>query len=106
MSMKRTATATWTSVACLTESGPRRAQLARELTQVVSEPIFDIPWLMKAARHQGFDPILSGGSPERGNARIPPGPQLDVRRQAGVHEALGISNRPFVEPGDPGCERL
>jgi hypothetical protein len=56
------------------------AGLARALAQVVSEPIFDIPRLVEAARHQRFDPILGGGSPE----------------------AFGVSNRPFVEPGDPG----
>ncbi len=61
---------------------------------------------MEAARHQRFDPLLGGGSPERTDARIPPGAELDVRRQAGVDEALGLCDRPFVELGDPGRERL
>src|SRR5580700_10781989 len=82
------------------------AGLARDLAQVVSEPIFDIPWLVEAARHQRFDPILRSGSTERSDACIPPSAELDIRRKAGVHEALGIGDRPFVEPGDPGCERL
>jgi hypothetical protein len=44
-----------------------------ELAQVVSEPIFDIPGLVEAERHQRFDPILGGWSPERSYASIPPG---------------------------------
>ena len=80
--------------------------LARDFAQVVSEPIFDVPRLVEAARHQRLDSLLGGGSPERGDARIPPGAELDVRRQAGVDEALGVGDRPFVEPGDPGRERL
>ena len=82
------------------------AGLARYLAHVVSEPIFDIPRLVEAACHQRFDRILSGGSPERSDARIPPGTELNVRRQAGVDEALGSGDRPFIERGDPGCERL
>jgi hypothetical protein len=54
------------------------AGLARDLTQVVSEPIFDIPRLVKAARHQRFDSLLGGGSPERSDARIPPAVLIDV----------------------------
>jgi hypothetical protein len=82
------------------------AGLARDLAQPVSEPIFDIPRLVEAARPQRFDPFLGGGSSERSDARIPPGTELDVRRQAGVDEALGVGDRPFVELGDPGRERL
>src|SRR6202012_1706341 len=41
-----------------------------------------------------------------GDAGVPAGAELDVRRQAGVDEALGLADRPFVEPGDPGRERL
>jgi hypothetical protein len=77
------------------------ARLARDLAQVVSEPIFDIPRLVEAARDQGLDPLLGGRSPERSDARIPPGAELDVRRQAGVDEALGLGDCPFVELGDP-----
>jgi hypothetical protein len=36
----------------------------------------------------------------------PTGTELDVRRQAVVDEALGVGDRPFVELGDPGRERL
>src|SRR5271166_6438316 len=80
--------------------------LACDLAQVVSEPIFDVPRLVEAARDQRLDPLLGGRSPERSDARIPPGTELDVRRQVGVYEALGLSDRPFVELGDPGRERL
>jgi hypothetical protein len=40
------------------------ARLTRDLAQVVSEPIFDIPRLVESARHQFFDAILRGGSTE------------------------------------------
>jgi hypothetical protein len=76
------------------------------LAQVVSEPIFDIPRLLEAARRECFDPFLGGGSTKRLDARIPPGAEFDVRRQAGVDEPLGVGDRPFVELGDPRRERL
>jgi hypothetical protein len=76
--------------------------LPGDLPQVVSEPIFHIPRLVKAARHQRFDPILRGGSAKRSDARIPPGAEFDIRRQAGVDEALCVGDRPFVERGDAG----
>jgi len=62
------------------------------LSQVVSEPIFDIPRLVEAALDQRFDSVLCGRSPKRSNARIPPGAELDIRRQAGVEEALGLGD--------------
>src|ERR1700691_4152121 len=80
--------------------------LARDLAQVVSESIFDVPRLVEAARHQRLDPLLGSRSPERSDARIPPGAELDVRRQAGVDEPLGLGDRPFIELGDPGRERF
>jgi len=40
------------------------AGLARDLAQVVTEPIFDIAWFVEAERHQRFDPILRGRPPE------------------------------------------
>jgi hypothetical protein len=52
------------------------------LAQVVAEPIFDIAWFVEAERHQRFDPILRGRPPERTDAGIPSGTELDVRRQA------------------------
>jgi len=85
---------------------PSGEGLARDLAQVVSEPIFDIARLMEATRHQRFDPLLSRGSPERTDARIPSGTKLDVRRQARVDEALGVGDGPLVKLGDPGRKRL
>jgi len=40
------------------------ADLARDLAQIVSEPIFDIPRLVEAALHQRLDPLLGGRSTE------------------------------------------
>src|SRR5579872_1849437 len=80
--------------------------LARKLAQIVSEPIFDIAWLVEAALHQCSDSILCGRSPKRSDARVPPGTELDIRRQAGVDQTLSLSDRPFVELGDPGRERF
>src|ERR1700683_4721579 len=109
-----TNTVSWQASLASSASHPQRlefgtassANLARDLAQVVSEPIFDIPRFVEPARHQLFDPILRGGSPEGSNAGIPPGAEFDVRGQAGVDEALGLGDRPFIELGDPGRERL
>src|ERR1700691_3268194 len=54
------------------------AGLARDLAEVVSESIFDIPRLVEAPRDQRLNPLLGGRSPERSDARIPPGAELDV----------------------------
>jgi hypothetical protein len=83
----------------------RKMCLACDLPQVVSEPILDVPRLVEAASHQRLDPLLRGRPPERSDARVPPGAELDIRRQAGVDEALGLSDRPFVELGDASRER-
>ena len=77
-----------------------------DLAHVVTEAVFNIPWLVKAASYQCFDSILSGGSPERSDARIPTGAEFDIRWKACVDQALGSGDRPFIEPGDPGCERV
>jgi len=49
-----------------------------DLGQVVPEPIFDISRLVEAARHQRLDPLLGRGPPERRDARIPPGAELET----------------------------
>jgi hypothetical protein len=51
-------------------------------------------------------PSWAAGSPERSDAGIPPGAKLDVRRQTGIDEALGLGDRPFIELRDPGCKRI
>src|SRR5580698_2774853 len=83
-----------------------RAGLARELANVVSEPLFDIPGLVEPAREQCLDAFLRGRPPQRRYARIPPGAELDVGRQAGVDETLGVGDSPLVKPGDPGRQRV
>jgi len=83
-----------------------RARLASDLAQVISEPIFDIPWLVETPRDQRLNPLLGGRSSERSDTCIPSGTQFDVRRQAAVDEALGLGNGPFVKAGDPCRERL
>jgi hypothetical protein len=80
--------------------------LARNLAQVISEPVLYVPGFVEAAFQQRFDAILCSGPPERRDARIPTGAEFNVRREAGVDEALGVGDRPFVEPGDPVSERL
>src|SRR5579871_6719093 len=50
------------------------ADLARDLPQVVSEPIFDIPGLVEAALHQRFDSILCGRSPSEAMHASHPAP--------------------------------
>src|ERR1041385_7275485 len=58
------------------------ARLARDLSQVVSQPIFGVAWLVEALRHEGFDSILCGWSTERSDAGVPSGAEFDIRRQA------------------------
>src|SRR5690349_11760120 len=76
------------------------AGLARDQSQVVSQPILGVAWLVEALRHEGFDSILGGWSTERSDAGVPSGAEFDIRRQAGIDEALGLADRPFVELGD------
>src|ERR1700685_834524 len=78
--------------------------LAMNLAQVVSEPTFCVTRFVESTLHQRFDPILGGGSTERSDAGIPPGAEFDVRRKTGVDEALGVSDRPLIELGDPSGE--
>ena len=55
------------SVGCLNVLELRIASgqvLARDLREIVSKPIFDIPPLVEAARHQCLDPILRSGTAE------------------------------------------
>src|ERR1700744_1261270 len=73
----------------------------RELPQIVAKSILYIAGLMKSLRHQRLDARLRGGAAERGDAGIPAGAKLHIRRQAGIDEALGIGDGPFVEAGNP-----
>src|ERR1700721_3045220 len=67
--------------------------LARDLTDVVSQSIFDVSRLVEAARHQRFDPLLGGGAADRTTARIPP---------AGERELAAVARRPATDEGDGG----
>jgi hypothetical protein len=62
----------------LTKLGTPGPRLSLNLAHVVSQPIFDIPRLVEAARHQLFDSILGGGSPERTTGSVLP-PSFEMR---------------------------
>jgi hypothetical protein len=61
---------------------------------------------MEPAREQSLNAFLRGGTPQRRDARVPPGAELDVRRQAGIDEALGVGDCLLVKPGNPGRQRV
>jgi hypothetical protein len=83
------------SLQCLVSPVPRitigaasRFGFAHELAQVIPEPVFDIPRLVEPTRDQGLAVFLRGGPSQRRDARVPASANLDVRRQAGVDQAL------------------
>src|SRR5437879_554920 len=89
------------------EIGRDTSALALEAkpSQVESESILRISRLLQPLLQEGFDSRLRCGSLDRVHTGIPARSDLDVGRQAGfVHEPLGISDRPLIERGDPGCE--
>src|SRR6266436_3704040 len=55
---------------------------AAELTHVVSEPIFNVAWLVEATLHQFFDSRLGSGALNRGKTRVPLGGNFCVGREA------------------------
>src|SRR4051794_5744854 len=91
--------------------GKLRATIASasmgELPQIDSQAIFCVSGLMKSLREKRLDPSLRSRSRDRGHARVPAGSDLDIRRQAGgIHEALGVCDRPFVKRGDAPRQRV
>ena len=62
----------WQASSASSASLPQRPELgttpipglARDLAQIVAEPILDIAWFVEAERHQRLDPILRGRPPE------------------------------------------
>jgi hypothetical protein len=76
------------------------------LAQIVSEPIFDIRGLSKPRAISALIPSWAAGRPSEAMHASHPRTEFNVRRQAGIYKALGLSDRPFVELGDPGRERL
>src|SRR3984957_12423086 len=80
---------------------------AAEPPQVVTQAIFCIAKLMKPLLEQRLDPVLRSRAPERSHASIPPSLDFDVRRQArGVDKAFRVRDRPLVERGDAGRDRV
>jgi hypothetical protein len=68
-----------------------------QLTQVEIKPGFSVARPVEANRCQGLDSVLHGGPAERSDAGIPAGADLGIRRQARVHQPLGVADRPLVE---------
>src|SRR5262249_56740011 len=72
------------------------------LSDVISESIFYIAGFVKALLYQGLDSLLKCWSFYRGNARIPPSSDFNIRRQAvSIDQSLDINDCPFVEGCDP-----
>src|SRR6476659_9876707 len=85
----------------------RISALSSELSDVESEPIFRVSGLLEPLLQERFDSLLRCWSLDGGHAGVPARSDFDVGRKAGfVHEALGVGDRPLVERGDPGCERV
>ena len=90
----------------------RRRALDAALTtakspQVGSQPIFCVARLMKPLLEQDLDPLLRRRPSDRSHAGVPSGRDFDVWRQArGIHKTLRVRDRPFVEQGDAGRERI
>src|SRR5262249_14976587 len=77
-----------------------------EAAQISSEAIFSLSRLVKAHLKKGLEPCLRGGPHHGRHTGIPPGRDFDVWRQAGVHEALGVGDRPLLKSGDAGRQRV
>src|ERR1700704_5106095 len=76
-----------------------------ELPQIGSQAILYVSGPMESLLEQRLDPFRRSRSRDRGHARVPAGGDLDIRRQAGgIHEALGVCDRPFVKRGDALCQ--
>src|SRR3954451_7620818 len=91
------------------EMGRSDSALAIEahLSHVESESIFRVSGLLEPVLQEGFDSFLRRRSVDGGHAGVPARSDFDVGRQAGfVDEALGVGDRPLVEGGDPGGERI
>src|SRR5690242_5520814 len=73
---------------------------------MISEPILDVSRLLESACCERFDPILSGGSSQGCDTYFPSGTKFDIRWQAGVHEPLRLTHRPFVKLSNSSCESI
>src|SRR3954467_13128754 len=78
-----------------------------QLSHGESESTFRVTGLLEPVLQEGLDSFLRRRSLDGGHAGVPARSDLDVGRQAGfVDEALGVGDRPLVERGDPGGERV
>src|SRR2546423_14707867 len=78
-----------------------------QLSHGESESIFQVARRLEPVLQEGLDSLLRRRSLDGGHAGVPARSDLDVGRQAGlVHKPLGVGDRPLVERGDPGGERV
>src|SRR5471030_1994903 len=73
---------------------------ASEAAQIGAEAIFGLSRLVKTQFKKSLDPRLCSRPTNGGHACIPPGRDFHVWRQTGVHQALGVGDRPLIECGD------
>src|SRR5260221_13516407 len=80
---------------------------AAELTHVVSEPIFNVAWLVEATLHQFFDSRLGSGALKGGETCVPLGGNFCVWRQArNIDEAFRFGEGLFVERSNTRRQRV
>src|SRR5580704_17019251 len=77
-----------------------------QLSQVIPEPILDVTRFVEPALEQHLEISLRRRTSDRFDAGIPTFGNFDIARQAGIHESLGIGNRPLVEGRDTTGERV
>src|SRR5260370_2395885 len=78
-----------------------------ELTDVVSQPIFDVARLVQATLQQRADSSLGRGTLNGGHACVPLGRDFCVGMQAcDIYEILRLHDRLFVARSDAHRQRL
>src|SRR6476469_8459587 len=81
--------------------------LGAQLSHVEPKSILRVSRLLEPLLQEGFDSFLRRRSLDGSHTGVPARSDFDVGRQAGfVHEALGVGDRPLVERGDAGYERI
>src|SRR5258705_9574460 len=80
---------------------------AAELTHVVSQPIFNVAWLVEATLHQFIDSRLGSGALNRGKTCVPLGGNFCVGREArNIDEVFRFRNGLFVERSNAHRQRV
>src|SRR5882672_6937214 len=80
---------------------------AAELTHVVSQPIFNVAWLVEATLHQFIDSRLAGGALNRRKRCVPLGGNFCVGRQArDVDKVFRFRNGLLVESSNAYRQRV